>query len=122
HETPLNRERTDGRQHVAAIGRGVDRIASYGDLREEVLDVDTRPLGAPHDHRLARKAVASTDAVDLPDVFRAHHSKQRAMKLRDVVRKVGREEERTLRRATAHHHAGYAGQHRMLSTCGRSPA
>jgi hypothetical protein len=118
NEASFDRERPDRSEHISAIRRGIHSVASDRNLGEQVFDVDAGMRRCADDHRFAGKTVATSDAVDLANVFGAHDSEQRAMQSAGIVRQIGRKEERPFGRSAPHHQARYAGQHAITLSVG----
>ena len=76
HQAVFDGERADAGKHVAAVGRGVYGGCFHGNLGEQVIDIDPGSGRFTDDDDLAGQGVAAADAVDLPDVRRAHDGEQ----------------------------------------------
>jgi hypothetical protein len=109
-DAALKCKRQHGGQHVAAIGRRVDRVRFGLQLGEEKVEVDAGRGAWTYDADLAGQRVGAAQAVDLAPVRRAHHGQQHAVARRPVWRQIGFKEKRTARRAAAHQHAGQGEQ------------
>src|SRR5882672_9787491 len=111
NQAGLDRERADAREHVAAVGLGIDERLGDRDLREQVIHVGTLALRAADDRDLARQGIRSPDAVDLQRMRGAHDAEQDGVAPTGIHRQVRREEVRAPRSAAAHKHTRYLALH-----------
>ena len=86
NEAALNRKRAHAGQHIPAVRRDVDERSIDGNLREEIVDIDTRPRGTRNDCHLAGQGVGATNPVDLARIGRSHDGEQHAIAQLDLVR------------------------------------
>ena len=107
----LERERHHRRQHVAAVGRGVDGVLVRLQLREQEIEIDAGPRPLRDDADLAGERMRAAKTVDLALVGRTHHREQHLVACRDVRGQVGGVEKRAARGAAAHEQAGNGGLH-----------
>ncbi|MNI42891.1 hypothetical protein D3C73_972000 [compost metagenome] len=110
YQPALDRIRAHGRQHVAAVGRGIDHLLLHPHLGEQIVHVGIGAAGAVDDGHFAGQCVAAADAVDLQRVARTHHLQQQAVALGGIGRQIAGQEERALGGTAAHEHAGNAEQ------------
>jgi hypothetical protein len=96
-EVALDRETSDGGEHVAAVRRCVDSTLRDRNLRKQVVDVRVLTAAGPDDKRLAGQRVAAADAIDLPNIGRAHERQQEIVASACIARQIGRDEQRTFR-------------------------
>ena len=100
----LDRERPDAGQHVAAVGRRVDRWLQHAGLGEQIVDVRVRSCRAADDGDLGGQRVAAADAVDLQLVPGAHDARKHSIARHRITRQIFTTEIRSAR-STATHHA-----------------
>ena len=106
HQAALDREGADAREDVAAILRVADDRLVDEDLKEEIIDIDARPIRFPDDRDLAGERICAAHAIDLARVGRAHHPQQEGVARGRVDGQVFGKEIAALGRAAAHpHHA-----------------
>ena len=108
----LDGERSDAREHVAAVGRHVHGCLVDDDLREEVVNVAVDARWRADNRHLARERVRAADAVDLTHVGRAHRREQDAVPQGRVGGQVRGQEVRPFGGAAPHQNAWDLGLHR----------
>jgi hypothetical protein len=84
----LDRERADAGQHVAAVGRGVDRLFQHARLGEEIVHVGVGPCRAADDGDLRGHRMAAADAVDLQVVALAHDAGKHSIAQRSILGQI----------------------------------
>jgi hypothetical protein len=109
NEALLDGEREDGREHIAAIRRGIHEWLVEAHLREQEFEIDARPRGALDDADLAGQGIRAAQPIDLAGIGRAHGGQQDAVAQRRVPRQVLRQKEGALRGAATHQGAGNGG-------------
>ena len=112
----LDRERPDAGQHVAAVGRGVDRRLQHAGLGEQIVDVRVRPGRAADDRDLRGKGMAAADTVDLQLVPRAHDARKYSIAQRRITRQIFTAEIRPARSTAPHQHARYCWHTQTFDT------
>jgi len=106
HQSGLEPEGHDRRQHIAAVGRGIDESFLDGHLGKQKFQIDARGPAAADHPDLAGQGVGAAHAVDLARVGRAHHRQQDRVALRNVRGQVVLEKERASRSSAAHEKTG----------------
>jgi hypothetical protein len=107
HQPVLDGEGTDGAEHVAAVGRGVDPALGHHDLHEQVVDIGVRVRRAADDRHLAGLRTATADTVDFQLVARAHQAEQQLVALQRVSGQVVGQKDRPFRSTASHEYARY---------------
>src|SRR6185436_17143142 len=101
-QSARNREWPNAREHIAAVGRGVDQVPLDRYLREQVLDIETRTSGCGDNHDFAALLIAAAQSIDLAEVGGAHYLEQQAVPQLRIGRQVRSNEEQSLRRPATH--------------------
>ena len=111
HQTLLDGEWRHAREHVAAVGPGVDAALAHAHLGKQVVDVAARLGRLRDDGHLAGQRAAAAHAVDLQQVGRADGADQRLVTGRLVGRQPVAQKERPAGGAGTHQDARDHGSH-----------
>jgi hypothetical protein len=111
YQSGLEPEGYDCRQHIAAVGGGIDECVLDGHLGEQKFQIDARGPAATHHPDLAGQGIGAAHAVDLARVGRAHHREQDRVALGHVRGQIVLEKERASRGSAAHEKTGDGSLH-----------